>query len=889
MGTYRAIKIVYRATFDSDRPYDREFEGLRKFEPISRSHESQVHILHVGRSELEDYFYHVMELADNANGLPKQDQSRPYTGSRSDIGPSREDSASFFLDPEQYVPRTLASDLKARGRLPFEECLRIGLALTTALDHLHGHGLIHRDIKPANVIFVNGLPKLADIGLVAAADATCSFVGTEGYLPPEGPGSMQADLYSLGKVLYEISTGQDRRDFPTLPSQSGTDEEEKWQMELNAVVLRACKPGAQQRYASAQAMHEDLLLLLAGNSVRHTHAIERRLALMTRVGAAFAAVIILGAIPCYLAIREARRARSSEKREHVQRQLAIDNEAKTRRVAQFLKDILNGLEPSFALGPDTSVARKFLDSTADRVGKDLRDQPSVEAETRNTLGQLYLQLGYPQQAEAMFSRSLALQKAAHGEGHPAVAQALSDLSFALASQGRLREAEGLQTQALATRRKFFGNTNAEVAQSLSGLGGIWRNQSRLAESEVAFREVLEIRQRVLGAEHARVAESMIDLATVLASEGKWADSGALYRRGLEMERKLLGENHPSIAVALNSFVPSLLAQREFGEAEARGQEALAIRRKIFGNDHPAIAESLTTLANALMDQDKTQEAKTNLREALEIRKRRFGAEDPALAETLKSLVAVLLDERQSAEAQNLLNEALAPSDSGQPQSARLLRARGNFLARTGRWHEAAEDFCKAIEYEPENHEAYHELAPVLVQSGELDQYRRLCDRIRQSFGETLNDPSIADRMAKDCLILPCPGADLTVEARWAEVTVKLCKSDRARPWSQFCRGLVEYRQGNFSNAVEWLNPVLKQVGDVEPRDVEAYMVLAMAQKRLNKIDEARAAFSAGNQIRNRSRATFGDGVLPDSWKDWVVAEALTQEAKSLIERVEDPR
>src|SRR5882724_10849835 len=72
MGAYRAIKIVYRATFDSDRPYDREFEGLRKFEPISRSHESQVHILHVGRNDEEGYFYHVMELADNAMVLPAE-------------------------------------------------------------------------------------------------------------------------------------------------------------------------------------------------------------------------------------------------------------------------------------------------------------------------------------------------------------------------------------------------------------------------------------------------------------------------------------------------------------------------------------------------------------------------------------------------------------------------------------------------------------------------------------------------------------------------------------------------------------------------------------------------------------------------------------------------
>ena len=58
------------------------------------------------------------------------------------------------------------------------------------------------------------MPKLADIGLVADVSEARSFVGTEGYIPPEGPGTPQADLYSLGKVLYEISTGKDRQDFP---------------------------------------------------------------------------------------------------------------------------------------------------------------------------------------------------------------------------------------------------------------------------------------------------------------------------------------------------------------------------------------------------------------------------------------------------------------------------------------------------------------------------------------------------------------------------------------------------------------------------------------------------------------------------------------------------
>src|SRR5262245_42471576 len=59
LGTYRAVKIVYRSTFEDSRPFEREFKGIQKFEPISRSHEGLVDILQVGGTE--DYFYYVME------------------------------------------------------------------------------------------------------------------------------------------------------------------------------------------------------------------------------------------------------------------------------------------------------------------------------------------------------------------------------------------------------------------------------------------------------------------------------------------------------------------------------------------------------------------------------------------------------------------------------------------------------------------------------------------------------------------------------------------------------------------------------------------------------------------------------------------------------------
>jgi WD40 repeat protein len=253
MGMLRAVKIVYRKTFKDKRPFERELSGIRKFEPISRSHEGFIDVLHAGINEEKGYFYYIMELGDDLK--------------------SNQD-----IDPSNYTPRTLSRDLKPGGKLPAERCLTLGLGLSQALAQLHKHGLVHRDIKPSNIIFVNGVPKLADIGLVADIDEARSYVGTEGFIPPEGPGTPQADIYGLGKVLYEASTGKDRQDFPELPTNWDQDPGHELFVELNEVILQACKTGVTRRYRSAEDMHADLVLLSNGKSVKRLKLLERRLA-----------------------------------------------------------------------------------------------------------------------------------------------------------------------------------------------------------------------------------------------------------------------------------------------------------------------------------------------------------------------------------------------------------------------------------------------------------------------------------------------------------------------------------------------------------------------------------------------------------------------------------
>ena len=356
---------------------------MLKLEPVSRSHEGFVDILQIGRNNREGYFYYVMELADpagNENLLPgKSGGEKPALsgppGGRSDAG----------AQPGHYRPRTLSSEARQAGRLPPAECIRHFLTLSNALDALHRAGLIHRDIKPSNIIIVGGVAKLADIGLVTAMDSERSFVGTEGFIPPEGPGTAQADIYSLGKVLYEVATGNDRMEFPSLPCNPETGQTDEEVLELNAVLTRACLPDARERYQTAAQMHADLALLQSGRSVKQMRLVQRQLRLARRAGQVAAILALAGFVLAFFYLRQARiegeNLRRSEQLRH-EREIALVEANLARARAERLSGqvgrrqaALTALTQAAELGGATAALRS--EAVASLALTDLSPEPEI--------------------------------------------------------------------------------------------------------------------------------------------------------------------------------------------------------------------------------------------------------------------------------------------------------------------------------------------------------------------------------------------------------------------------------------------------------------------------------------------------------------------------------
>jgi eukaryotic-like serine/threonine-protein kinase len=187
-----------------------------------------------------------------------------------------------FIVMELVQGRSLAEELRERGRLDIEEAVGIALGVLDGLAVAHAAGIVHRDVKPGNVLLPDGGGvKLTDFGIAKAVEdatggltATGTVLGTPNYLAPElisgaataGPSS---DVYGVGCVLYELLTG--RPPFAGessvaiayahvhQPAPDVTELRPEVPDDLASVVATAMRKDPAERYTDAAAMRTALL------------------------------------------------------------------------------------------------------------------------------------------------------------------------------------------------------------------------------------------------------------------------------------------------------------------------------------------------------------------------------------------------------------------------------------------------------------------------------------------------------------------------------------------------------------------------------------------------------------------------------------------------------
>lgn len=650
-------------------------------------------------------------------------------------------------------------------KLSPQQRLELFIQVCQAIQHAHQKGIIHRDIKPSNILVtVNDgvpVPKVIDFGVAKATsgqqltDKTIytafeQFIGTPAYMSPEQAVltsldiDTRSDIYALGVLLYELLTGKTpfdakellaigldemrraiREQEPQRPStrlstlaqnELGTTAQRRGldppklvselRGDLDWIVMKCIEKDRARRYETANGLAMDVQRHLKNEPViacppsraYRFHKLVRRNKLAFSAASAVATALIIGlSTSTWMFFRE-REAKHEQER---LRRRAETESAKSREVAQFLKDALEGVGPSVALGRDQTMLREILEQTAERIGKDLAGQPEVQVELFNTIGFAYWELGRYDAAEKMYRTSLELMKKLWGNEHSEVSQTLHNLAELLRREARPKEAAASEREALAINKKLFGEHPA-VAASLGNLAFVLEVEGKLEEAETLFRQALALNRKLLEKEHPQLGVCLSRFGTVLNAQGKLPEAEAVYREAVAIQTKLLGKKGlglaPEVELAWTLYYLSEVLEKEgkvseadatLGEAVAtiskvvsadhpdrvmlvgnwirlngrhgRLAEAKAIldqQRKLRGDEHLDVAQSLDNLADALGEQGKHVEAESNLRDALAIRIKLLGEDHPDVARSLENVGIALAYQGKYAEAEAMHRQAL---------------------------------------------------------------------------------------------------------------------------------------------------------------------------------------------------------------------------------------
>ena len=636
----------------------------------------------------------------------------------------------FFV--MELVRGVKITDFCDENQVSTQDRLKLFIQVCQAIQHAHQKGVIHRDIKPSNILVTLNdgvpVPKVIDFGIAKATagrltDQTLftafeQFIGTPAYMSPEQAVmtsldiDTRSDIYSLGVLIYELLTSRTPFDQQELLA-AGLDEMRRTIREkqppkpstrlgamagetltttakhrqteapklihlvrgdLDWIVMKCLEKDRARRYETANGLARDIerhlncepVVARPPSRLYEFQKTVRRHKFGFAAGVALITVLAVGVI---ISTMEAIRATRAEREQARQRQIAVTKEKTSEQVAQLLKDMLDGVGPSVAMGRDTTMLREILDRTDERISKDLKDQPEAEIELRLTLAQVYYDLELYRKLEETARAALQLARAHFGNESLAAAEALGQLGRALFYFRELDEAETVTRGAIAMNRKLRGDDSLQEAASLLCLASILRHKfdlhetdvSKLAEAETASRAALAIYRKRSGndADADKVAHALLILRLVLKDAGKLDQAEAAVRESLSIRRTHFGDDHPFTAESYASLGETVSAQNKFEEAEMYYRKALPALEKLGGAGKWGQSWAHSGFAYVLWRRGKVEDAEIHYRAALAIARKTMGTNHADLSFFIAGLAGFLQQMGQLAEARPLAEEAVA--------------------------------------------------------------------------------------------------------------------------------------------------------------------------------------------------------------------------------------
>jgi serine/threonine protein kinase len=406
-------------------------------------------------------------------------------------------------------------------KLDVDARLSLFLQVLEAVDYAHRNLIVHRDLKPGNILVdTEGTVKLLDFGtaslIARPSDITLTRVRmlTPRYASPEQLKgerlNIATDIYSLGVVLYELLCGgwpfgdpnsvlselnRATGDVvPTPPATVLTEEAASSRSasyqnlrgllngDLSTILLKMLENEPTRRYGSVRQVADDIERYRDGRPIlaRPQTAWYATRKFVSRhwlaVSAACAAVQALNGLTIF-SLHEAAQAR--------------EQAARAQRVSDFAKNTFLSASSTWTSplrGQSRAIQfNDILDNAAERVPRELANDPAAEADLLGTLGSTYAILGNPVKGEALIRQALEVLRRAWAGSSRKAADLNAGLCNACSYQGHYAEALVACREAMALARVYGSDMS---------LGSIINNTAFMAaksgapleEAEKLFRE-----------------------------------------------------------------------------------------------------------------------------------------------------------------------------------------------------------------------------------------------------------------------------------------------------------------------------------------------------------------------------------------------------------------
>jgi len=594
----------------------------------------------------------------------------------------------------EYVEGSPLHAYCGRHALDLRSRLRLFVQLCRAVQHAHQRLIVHRDIKPGNILVRDdGTPVLLDFGIGKLLDATdreatATRVFTPAYAAPEqvaGRGVTTAtDIYGLGCVLHELLTGRSLSEISIgqrIPNPSTVTDDRaiarSLRGELDTLVGKAMHAEPERRYASAQALADDVENYLAGRPLRAApdNVAYRARKFIARHRLAAAASLLVAALVAVFVWRlnaERQRALTAEAR--------AEREAQsTRRSRDFLVSLFQQAAPSNALGR-ALTARELIDAGSAKLADELKDEPESAARVAMTIAEVYAALGDPKAAIASGEKALAL--AAGDTADRALLRA--DILLVLGSEyddtERFDDARRADEEALALRARFAPDDHANLATTLADLGQAAVRRGDNAAGRGYFNRAIGELGKTADASPSERAEIQRGLAEIDLQEGRLMESVRDAQASLDAIADLPASS-PDRIESWRMLARAQIASGQAGAGLAVLEHALEVAHAALGDDNMKIAGIENDIGVALNSVGRYHDAIGHLERSIALSEKMRPGERVAAAFDRINLGSIYESMGDYASAERLMREGIAAIEKETPDEPQLDFFRGN-LART---------------------------------------------------------------------------------------------------------------------------------------------------------------------------------------------------------------